>query len=127
MIVGKCSVRRGIVAGSSARLDPGQAWGGCTRRFQGEQVLLSACGYEACTFVGCKLVIDGRAIHLVDNSFVDYRWLFQGCAANTLPDCPVDASGFQPAIPVLSPVPPPSTATPGHGTMPRPATSRPAT
>ena len=46
---------------------------------------------------------------------------------NRLPDCPVDASSFQPAIPVLSPVPPPFTATLGHGAMPRPATSRPAT
>ena len=35
--------------------------------------------------------------------------------------CPVHASSFQPAIPVLSPAPPPSTATPGHGAMPRPA------
>jgi hypothetical protein len=43
------------------------------------------------------------------------------------PDCPVDASSFQPAIPVLSPVPPSFTATLGHGAMPRPATSRPAT
>jgi hypothetical protein len=39
------------------------------------------------------------------------------------PDCPVDASSFQPAIPVLSPVPPPFTATLGHEAMPRPATS----
>ena len=47
-------------------------------------------------------------------------------AAIEQPDCPVDASGFQPAIPALSPVPPPSTATPGHKTMPRPATNRPS-
>jgi hypothetical protein len=40
-----------------------------------------------------------------------------------IPDCPVDASSFQPAIPVLSPVPPPFTATLGHEAMPRPATS----
>jgi hypothetical protein len=40
-----------------------------------------------------------------------------------VPDCPVDASSFQPAIPVLSPVPPPFTATLGHEAMPRPATS----
>jgi hypothetical protein len=43
------------------------------------------------------------------------------------PSCPVHASGFQPAIPVLSPAPPPSTATPGHGAMPRPAIDRPLT
>jgi hypothetical protein len=31
------------------------------------------------------------------------------------PGCPVHASGFQSAIPVLSAVPPPATAAPGHG------------
>jgi hypothetical protein len=31
------------------------------------------------------------------------------------PDCPVHASGFKPALLMLSLVPPPSTATPGHG------------
>lgn len=54
------------------------------RRFRGQQVNLSERGYQGCTFVGCELVVDGHAMHLVDNSFVDCRWSFQGAAANTL-------------------------------------------
>src|SRR6186997_2240230 len=44
-----------------------------------------------------------------------------------LPDCPIHASSFQSTIPVSFPVPPPATATPGIGAMPRPATARPVT
>jgi hypothetical protein len=54
------------------------------RQFRGERVVLSEGGFEGCSFVGCELVIDGRAVHLVDNSFVGCRWSFQGLAANTL-------------------------------------------
>src|SRR5215213_6066649 len=43
------------------------------------------------------------------------------------PDCPIHASSFQSTISVPFPVPPPATATPGIGTMPRPATARPVT
>ncbi len=54
------------------------------RQFNGERVVVAEGGFEGCSFVGCELVIDGRAVHLVDNSFVDCRWSFQGLAATTL-------------------------------------------
>ena len=54
------------------------------RQFFGERVVVADDRYERCTFAGCELVIDGRAVHLVDNSFVDCRWAFQGLAATTL-------------------------------------------
>src|SRR6187200_2027395 len=46
---------------------------------------------------------------------------------NIIPDCPIHASSFQSTIPVPFAVPPPATATPGIGAMPRPATARPVT
>ena len=54
------------------------------RQFNGERVVVAEGGFEGCSFVGFKLVLDGRAVHLVDNSFVDCRWSFQGLAATTL-------------------------------------------
>ena len=75
-------------------------------------------GAEARTTPGTPPLVDVKTLHAKIGELT---------LANDFPDCPVDASGFQPAIPVLSPVPQPSTATPGHGTMARPATSRPAT
>ncbi len=54
------------------------------RRFQGKRVVLANRHYEGCTFVRCELVVDGRPVHLVDNSFADCSWSFDGAAGVTL-------------------------------------------
>jgi hypothetical protein len=40
--------------------------------------------YQGCTFVGCELVYDGRPVRLLDNSFENCSWAFEGAAGATL-------------------------------------------
>ncbi len=54
------------------------------RRFEGERVLLGGAGFERCAFVRCELVYDGRPTKLIDNTFEDCRWSFEGAAGDTL-------------------------------------------
>ena len=54
------------------------------RRFEGERVPLGGAGFERCAFVRCELVYDGRPTRLVDNTFEDCRWSFEGAAGDTL-------------------------------------------
>ena len=54
------------------------------RHFERERVILGGEQYEACTFVDCELVFDGRPAHLVDNRFEGCRWSFEGPAGLTL-------------------------------------------
>lgn len=54
------------------------------RHFERERIVLSGKQYEACTFIDCELVFDGRPVHLVDNRFEGCRWSFEGPAGLTL-------------------------------------------
>ena len=54
------------------------------RRFERERVVLGGRRFERCTFESCELVVDGRPVHLVDNSLGRSRWSFEGPAAVTL-------------------------------------------
>ncbi len=54
------------------------------RRFVRERVVLGDRRFERCAFVGCELVVDGRPVHLVENSFEDCAWRFEGAAGTTL-------------------------------------------
>jgi hypothetical protein len=54
------------------------------RHFERQRVMLGGEHYQGCTFVGCELVYDGRPVHLLDNTFEDCSWSFEGAAAATL-------------------------------------------
>jgi hypothetical protein len=54
------------------------------RHFERQRVMLCGDHYQDCTFVACELVYDGRAVHLLDNSFENCSWSFEGVAAATL-------------------------------------------
>ena len=54
------------------------------RRFEGGRVTLGGAGFERCAFARCELVYDGRPTRLVDNTFEDCRWSFEGAAGDTL-------------------------------------------
>jgi hypothetical protein len=54
------------------------------RHFAHERVVLGGHRYERCSFVACVLVFDGRPVELLDNSFEECSWAFEGPAAVTL-------------------------------------------
>jgi hypothetical protein len=54
------------------------------RHFAHERVVLGGHRYERCSFVACVLVFDGRPVELLDNSFEECSWAFEGAAAVTL-------------------------------------------
>ncbi len=54
------------------------------RRFVGERVVLGDRRFERCAFVRCELVLDGRPVHLVESSFEDCAWSFEGAAGRTI-------------------------------------------
>jgi hypothetical protein len=49
-----------------------------------ERVVLGGRRFERCAFVGCELVVDGRPVHLVENSFEGCVWRLEGAAGVTL-------------------------------------------
>ena len=78
--------RRGVAPALSSSPEDEAGTSGLTvgRHFEGERVLLGGVGFERCAFVRCELVYDGRPTCLVDNTFEDCRWSFEGPAGDTL-------------------------------------------
>ncbi|CAL6700421.1 TPA: hypothetical protein ACNEGM_000210 [Escherichia coli] len=55
------------------------------KTYENQKVILDGKTYEECSFVSCSIVYTGTgSIGLVNNTFIDCTWSFEGAAANTL-------------------------------------------
>jgi hypothetical protein len=54
------------------------------KHFEHERIVLGEERYQGCTFINCELVYDGQPVQLLDNTFADCHWSFEGAAGSTL-------------------------------------------
>ncbi|HDX4047749.1 TPA: hypothetical protein ROG05_000086 [Enterobacter soli] len=55
------------------------------KTYTNQRVVLDGKAYEECSFVSCSIVYTGNgSISLINNTFTDCNWSFEGAAANTL-------------------------------------------
>ena len=52
--------------------------------FEGARVELGGAPYHRCTFKGCLMVVDGRAVDIDDCAFEGCSWTFEGPAGNAM-------------------------------------------
>ncbi|HAZ6604220.1 TPA: hypothetical protein J0610_002251 [Escherichia coli] len=55
------------------------------KTYKNQKVILDGNTYENCGFFSCSIVYTGNgSISLINNTFTDCTWSFEGAAANTL-------------------------------------------
>jgi len=52
--------------------------------FRGERIILDGNSYQDCVLVDCEIVYLGGEVHLNFTTQGTSRWIFEGCALNTV-------------------------------------------